>query len=191
VKFSLPLVAVLCLVAALISGIAKLAVDASIQERIPERLRASSFAHSETVLMLAFVAGGGLGLVPFAGRTGIAVAAAVGVLAAARGVVVASRLRGERLVGQPLGDEELAAEDPAADRLNGDRPGRPGDLGDPTPTSPAPASAPAPAPGSTADPADDADLAPPGYHIYRPSSAVGGPGGANDENRRKSQGPLS
>ncbi|MBM0238633.1 MFS transporter, partial [Micromonospora sp. ATA32] len=139
VKFSLPLVAVLCLVAALISGIAKLAVDASIQERIPERLRASSFAHSETVLMLAFVAGGALGLVPFAGRTGIAVAAAVGVLAAARGVVVASRLRGERLVGQPLGDEELPAEDPAADRLNGptDRAGQ-GTLGDPTPTSPAP-----------------------------------------------------
>ncbi|MFD0788607.1 MFS transporter, partial [Micromonospora azadirachtae] len=94
VKFSLPMVALFCLVAALFSGIAKLAVDASIQERIPERLRASSFAHSETVLMLAFVLGGGLGLVPFDGRIGIAVAGGVGVLAAIRGVLVAGRLRG-------------------------------------------------------------------------------------------------
>ncbi|MEU0765196.1 hypothetical protein ABZ351_36740, partial [Streptomyces microflavus] len=76
-------------------------------------MRASSFAHSETALMLAFVAGGGLGLVPFEGRIGIAVAAGVGVLAAARGIVVAGRLRAERLLGRPLTDEELAAQDRA------------------------------------------------------------------------------
>ncbi|TDC50904.1 MFS transporter, partial [Micromonospora sp. KC207] len=122
IQFSLPMVALLCLVTALSSGVAKLAVDASIQERIPERLRASSFAHSETALMLAFVAGGALGLVPFEGRLGIAVAAGVGMLAAARGVYVAGKLRDQRLVGRPLGDDELTeepveepAEDPAAE----------------------------------------------------------------------------
>ncbi|MEV0425369.1 MFS transporter [Micromonospora sp. NPDC050495] len=179
VKFSLPLVAVLCLVTALISGIAKLAVDASIQERIPERLRASSFAHSETVLMLAFVAGGGLGLVPFTGRIGVAVAAGVAALVAARGVLVASRLRGEHLVGRALGDDELAAHEE--------------EFADPAPTSPAPPPGPtaAPPPGVPADDPDDDGLTPPGFHIYRPSSAVGGPGGADEENRREPRGPLA
>ncbi|SCL57169.1 Major Facilitator Superfamily protein [Micromonospora citrea] len=188
-KFSLPMVALLCLVTALNSGIAKLAVDASIQERIPERLRASSFAHSETVLMLAFVAGGGLGLVPFDGRIGIAVAAAVGTVAAARGIVVAGRLRAERLLGRPLGDDELAEEaagtdpdGPGADDAEARDPGA-RDRYEPAPTSPAPAQGGAPL--------DDPGLAPPGYHIYRPSSAVGGPGGTDDETRRESQGPLS
>ncbi|MFI7425997.1 MFS transporter [Micromonospora sp. NPDC049836] len=180
VKFSLPLVAVLCLVTALISGIAKLAVDASIQERIPERLRASSFAHSETVLMLAFVAGGGLGLVPFTGRIGVAVAAGVAALVAARGVLVASRLRGEHLVGRALGDDELAAHEE--------------EFADPAPTSPAPPPGPAAAPPAGGVPAGDPDddgLTPPGFHIYRPSSAVGGPGGADEENRREPRGPLA
>ncbi|WP_433315346.1 MFS transporter [Micromonospora sp. CA-269861] len=178
IQFSLLMVALLCLVAALVSGIAKLAVDASIQERIPERLRASSFAHSETVLMLAFVAGGGLGLVPFDGRMGIAVAAGVGVLAAIRGVLAAARLRGEKLAGRPLGDDELTEDELPRDET-ADEPG------DPTPTSPAPA--------QTSSPQyDDPSLAPPGYHIYRPSSAVGGPGGgADDDTRRESPGSLS
>ncbi|TWG22096.1 MFS transporter [Micromonospora palomenae] len=229
-KFSLPMVAVLCLVAALTSGIAKLAVDASIQERIPERLRASSFAHSETALMLAFVAGGGLGLVPFEGRVGIAVAAGVGVLAAVRGIVVAGRLRGERLIGRPLTDEELADPDVPEDTArgtppdgpdgpDGDRPGRahephgtgrdrPGSTHEPhsagrhdhdaaadaataaaaqaAPTSPAPTGHRSPDPAG-----DDAGLAPPGYHIYRPSSAVARPGGADDDQRRQSPGSVS
>ncbi|MCX5068851.1 MFS transporter [Micromonospora lupini] len=179
IQFSLLMVALLCLVTALVSGVAKLAVDASIQERIPERLRASSFAHSETVLMLAFVVGGGLGLVPFDGRTGIAVAAGVGILAAVRGVLVAARLRAEKLAGRPLGDDELAADEPVAE----DEP-----VVEPAavaPTSPAPTQANPPQ-------HDEPGLAPPGYHIYRPSSAVGGPGGgADDETRRESPGSLS
>ncbi|MEV6514785.1 MFS transporter [Micromonospora chalcea] len=176
-KFSLPMVALLCLVAAMMSGIAKLTVDASIQERIPERLRASSFAHSETALMLAFVAGGGLGLVPFTGLIGVTVAAAVAALVAVRGVLIAGKLRGEHLVGRPLGDEELAAEqatraeEPATTSFD-----------DPAPTSPAPQR-----PG----PPDDDGLAPPGFHIYRPSSSVGGPGGVEDTERRDPRGPVA
>jgi hypothetical protein len=66
---------------ATVSGLAKLAVDATIQERVPEDIRASAFAHSETVLMLAWVVGGGLGLIPFGGRFGIIVCA-IGMTAA-------------------------------------------------------------------------------------------------------------
>jgi MFS family permease len=194
-KFSLPLVALLCLVASLISGVAKLAVDASIQERIPERLRASSFAHSETALMLAFVAGGGLGLVPFTGRVGIAVAAGVAALIAARGAVVAGRLRNERLEGRPLADDELSSSPPPADdepaagrteRLHTPPVAPTDEYADPAPTSPAP-----PPQGGNPTTAPDEGLAPPGYHIYRPSSSVGGPGGAEDENRREPRGPLA
>ncbi|MFG1883579.1 MFS transporter [Micromonospora sp. NPDC049102] len=178
IQFSLLMVALLCLVTALVSGVAKLAVDASIQERIPERLRASSFAHSETVLMLAFVVGGGLGLVPFDGRTGIAVAAGVGIVAAVRGVLVAARLRAEKLAGRPLGDDELVEDEPTVEP-------------EPTiehetvaPVSPAP-------PRATSQRHEEPGLAPPGYHIYRPSSSVGGPGGgADDETRRESPGSL-
>ncbi|WP_406038564.1 MFS transporter [Micromonospora sp. NBC_00898] len=180
-KFSLPMVALLCLVTSLISGIAKLTVDASIQERIPERLRASSFAHSETALMLAFVAGGGLGLVPFTGRVGVAVVAGVAALVAARGLVMAGRLRNERLLGRPLGDNELAAEQTGPLGTEDQR----ADLADPTPTSPAPSQS------GAAAPVDDDSLAPPGYHIYRPSSSVGGPGGIEDENRREPRGPVA
>ncbi|MFF0823696.1 MFS transporter [Micromonospora haikouensis] len=201
IQFSLPMVALLCLVATLASGVAKLAVDASIQERIPERLRASSFAHSETALMLAFVAGGALGLVPFDGRLGIAVAAGVGVLAAARGAYVAGKLRDQRLLGRPLGDDELADEpvgDPAGKPAAGDRPA----ADDPTAHGPVTPDPVMHGPVTDHDPVTDiaptspapASSAPPGYHVYRPSSAVAGAGGAgaaDDEARREPRGPLA
>ena len=110
VFFSLPMVALLCLVTAVFSGLSKLAVDASIQERVPERLRASAFAHSETVLMLAWVVGGAVGIIPLADRFGIGLAAAVAVAAAVRAALAAKRLRAERLHGRP----DVPVEDPAA-----------------------------------------------------------------------------
>ncbi|MEV4703668.1 MFS transporter [Actinoplanes sp. NPDC049316] len=138
--FTLPMVALLSLVASIFSGISKLAVDASIQERVPERLRASAFAHSETVLMIAWVVGGGVGIIPLDGRVGIAVAAVFAVAAAVRGTIVAGRLRKERLHGRP----DVAADEPGTD-------GAP--VTAPIPTSPAPVGAP-PAPRSaTATPA--------------------------------------
>jgi hypothetical protein len=109
-KFSLLMVALLALATALISGLAKLAVDAAIQERVPDRLRASGFAHSETVLMLAFVAGGALGLIPFPGWIGMAVAACVGALATTRTVLAAERLRGQRLKGRAADDPSVPPE---------------------------------------------------------------------------------
>lgn len=132
-KFSLLMVCLLALATALISGVAKLAVDAAIQERVPERLRASAFAHSETVLMLAFVAGGAVGLIPFPGWVGMAVAAGVGGLATARAVFVGRRLRGQRLAGRAAEDRPVAAD-------------------------------------------SNHPMAPPGYHVYRPSPAVPGTG---------------
>ncbi|AGZ38712.1 MFS transporter [Actinoplanes friuliensis] len=108
--FTLPMVALLSLVAAIFSGISKLAVDASIQERVPERLRASAFAHSETVLMIAWVVGGAVGIIPFNGRLGVTVVAVFAVAAAVRGTIMASRLHNERLHGRP----DMSADDPAS-----------------------------------------------------------------------------
>ncbi|WP_433828115.1 MFS transporter [Actinoplanes sp. CA-015351] len=99
--YNLAMVTLLALLTAIFSGIAKLAVDASIQERVPEQQRATAFAHSETALMLAWVAGGGLGIIPLPGRMGIALAALLAVLAAARAAWAAARLHNERLLGHP------------------------------------------------------------------------------------------
>jgi MFS family permease len=100
VSFSFASVVLFCLATAIASGLAKLACDASIQDRIPETVRASAFAHAETLLMLAWVAGGGFGLIPFDGRAGIGVAALAVVAAATRAIIAARRLKGE-VLGQP------------------------------------------------------------------------------------------
>jgi hypothetical protein len=165
--YVLPLVALLALVTAIFSGIAKLAVDATIQERVPERLRASAFGHSETILMIAWVLGGAIGIIPLAGRLGVAVAAVFAVAGAIRAAIVAARRHTERLQGRPV--RAGATEEPPAD---------------PWPDAPAAPAAPAPTvppPGrrrrsesSAKSPVDTKEapaLAPPGYHIYRPSSA--------------------
>ena len=114
IQDSLLTVALLCLVTAVASGLSKLAVDATIQERIPERVRASAFAHSETLLMIAWVAGGAIGLIPFPGRWGLIVMAAAICLAAVRAVVAAGALRKEKLKGEPSPEEEAEAVDPDA-----------------------------------------------------------------------------
>ncbi|XVV13106.1 MFS transporter [Actinoplanes sp. CA-131856] len=111
--YSLATVTLLALTVAIFSGIAKLAVDATIQERVPERLRASAFSHSETVLMIAWVLGGGIGLIPLPGRVGVALAALLAVAAAARAGFVAARLHNERLSGR-AGDPDPTPEPAAA-----------------------------------------------------------------------------
>jgi MFS family permease len=101
VRLSLPLVALVCLIAAISSGLAKLALDSAIQERIDERLRATAFARSETLLMLAFVGGGAVGLIPMPGRVGVGLAAALMVVAAGWAVGVGVAGRKDRLSGRP------------------------------------------------------------------------------------------
>jgi hypothetical protein len=66
--------AVLCAVG---SGLAKLAVDSVLQQHLPEPVRGTGFAHSESLLQLAFVAGGALGLIPLSGPAGLTLACAV------------------------------------------------------------------------------------------------------------------
>jgi hypothetical protein len=187
VRFNLLTLALFCLGTAMAAGLSKLAVDAAIQERIPEQVRASAFAHSETVLMLAWVLGGATGLIPFGPRFGIEVATIILVLAAVRGVVSAVTLRQEKLQGVASGEvppvppepERTTKRLPARSR-RGRRPRTPPDRRA-APTSPAPA--PAEPPKTTPLPAGDAtqpattrvigreDPEPesPGFHLYRPS----------------------
>ncbi len=172
---SVLLVALFCLLGAFASGMAKHSVDAVIQERLPERVWASAFAHSETLLMLAWVFGAAIGLVPFGSRAGLALATTGIVLAAARAGLWAWQLRRERLRGLTGGpDDTVRLDEPAPS----DKTEPPTVRLDPKPTG-APTRRPgdpdrtAEMPGSRQPVPDDeptAPLAPPGYHLYRPSS---------------------
>lgn len=63
-------------VAGLAQGLAKLCLDAVIQSDVPESVRSGAFARSETVLQLAWVAGGGIGLIaPLPGPWGLGLGA--------------------------------------------------------------------------------------------------------------------
>jgi hypothetical protein len=97
----LPLLLALCLAVAISSGLAKLAVDSAIQEKIDEHRRSSAFARSETLLMLAFVAGAAVGLIPFPAQAGLGIAAGLLVLAAIRTLAVGVSLRRDPLAGRP------------------------------------------------------------------------------------------
>ncbi|AEW94776.1 integral membrane protein [Streptantibioticus cattleyicolor NRRL 8057 = DSM 46488] len=70
-------------VAGLTQAMGKLALDALIQRDVPEAVRTSAFARSETALQLAWVFGGALGIVlPLNGTVGLAVGAALVALGA-------------------------------------------------------------------------------------------------------------
>jgi hypothetical protein len=74
------------------NALGKLCLDAIIQREVPGQLRASAFARSETLLQLAWVLGGGLGIaLPSNGTLGFAVAA--GVLVIAFALTLAGRRR--------------------------------------------------------------------------------------------------
>jgi MFS family permease len=80
--FSLWMAALVAGVAAVANALGKAALDAIIQREVPDRLRASAFARSETWLQLAWVLGGALGIgLPTIGWLGFTVAAALLVLA--------------------------------------------------------------------------------------------------------------
>jgi MFS family permease len=70
-------VMVIALLAGLGQSLAKLCLDTLIQRDVPEHVRTSAFARSETLLQLAWVAGGGLGLaLPLSGAWGLGIASA-------------------------------------------------------------------------------------------------------------------
>lgn len=66
------------LTAGLSQALAKLSLDSTIQAHVPERVRTSAFARSDTVLQMAWVIGGFVGIaMPLLPRLGLSVAAAV------------------------------------------------------------------------------------------------------------------
>ncbi len=78
VSFSLLTVLLLSLVVGTTQQLGKLALDATIQQRVPEGIRTSVFGRSETMIQVAWVAGGGLGVIlPTDARIGMSVMAAV------------------------------------------------------------------------------------------------------------------
>ncbi|MEN3305115.1 MAG: hypothetical protein V7603_1317 [Micromonosporaceae bacterium] len=173
-RFSLPTVALFCLVTAAASGLAKLALDATIQERLPETVRASAFAHSETALMLAWVLGGAIGLIPFSARLGLAIAAVAIALAAVRGVLLAGTLRKEKLRGAASG--EVTGADAPTEAV-GAAPARPAwtklrstkaklrsTKAQGTSAAPAPRQEP-----RVTQTMERNESEPPGYHLYQPS----------------------
>ncbi len=83
-------VVLVALVAGFGQQLGRLSLDAVVQRDVPEHVRASAFARSDTALQLAWVLGGGLGIVlPLIPQLGMAIAAA-GLLA---GLVAAQRAR--------------------------------------------------------------------------------------------------
>ncbi len=94
VFFSLWAALVVALVAAFGQVLAKLALDSIVQREVPEEVRSSTLAASETIHQLAWVAGGLAGLamsITDSGVAGLAVAAAG--LAATAALLVTSRRR--------------------------------------------------------------------------------------------------
>ncbi|MFC0628931.1 MFS transporter [Kribbella deserti] len=76
--YGLPMLITLGLIAGLCSSLGKLSLDALIQRDVPETVRTSVFARSETVLQLSWVIGGGCGIVlPLIPRLGFGFLAAV------------------------------------------------------------------------------------------------------------------
>lgn len=87
-------VAVVAAAAGIVQALGKLSLDALIQRDMPEQVRTSAFARSETLMQMSWVAGGAIGIaLPLIGRVGMAVAAAVvavGVLTSVRGLLGAA-----------------------------------------------------------------------------------------------------
>ncbi|MBV9315778.1 MAG: MFS transporter [Pseudonocardia sp.] len=79
-------VGICALVTSIVGALAKVCLDAVIQRDLPERSRASAFGRSESVLQLAWVAGGAFGVllppVYWIGFTSIAVVVAIGAVQA-------------------------------------------------------------------------------------------------------------
>ncbi|MGW0995167.1 MFS transporter [Streptomyces sp. NPDC002523] len=96
--FGALLVACLAAVAGFAQALAKLSLDALIQRDVPEAVRTSAFARSETLLQMAWVFGGAIGIVmPLNGTLGLVVAAALvaaGWLTTLRGLLASARQGG-------------------------------------------------------------------------------------------------
>jgi MFS family permease len=92
------LVACLAAFAGFAQALAKLSLDALIQRDVPELVRTSAFARSETLLQMAWVLGGAIGIsLPLNGVLGLVVGAAIvaaGWLPTVRGLLASARRGG-------------------------------------------------------------------------------------------------
>lgn len=76
-SYGLATVVAVGLAAGLAQSLGKLSLDAVIQRDVPESVRTSAFARSETLLQLSWVVGGGIGIaLPLDGRLGLGLASA-------------------------------------------------------------------------------------------------------------------
>ncbi len=93
--FGAVLVAFLAATAGFAQALAKLSLDALIQRDVPELVRTSAFARSETLLQMSWVLGGAVGIVlPLKGSFGLLVGAAivaVGWLTTVKGLIGSAR----------------------------------------------------------------------------------------------------
>jgi len=81
--------------AGIAQALGKLSLDALIQRDVPDEVRASTFARSESLMQMSWVLGGGLGIsLPLIGRLGLTVAAclvAAGALLTLRSLLTSAR----------------------------------------------------------------------------------------------------
>ncbi|MBF6054038.1 membrane protein [Streptomyces eurocidicus] len=93
--FSAFMLAVVAATAGIAQALSKQSLDSLIQRDVPEEVRTSAFARSETLLQMSWVVGGAIGiLLPLHGVLGMAVASgvlALGVATAVRGLLTAAR----------------------------------------------------------------------------------------------------
>jgi MFS family permease len=98
VFFGVIVVAILAAFAGFAQALSKLSLDALIQRDVPELVRTSAFARSETLLQMAWVVGGAIGIaLPLNGTLGLSVAAAIvatGWLSTVRGLLSTARQGG-------------------------------------------------------------------------------------------------
>jgi MFS family permease len=100
--YGLTSVLIVALAAGLAQSLGKLSLDAVVQRDVPEEVRTSAFARSETLLQLSWVVGGGIGIaLPLNGRLGLGIATAglVGMLAVTVRAVAARRRERSRHEG--------------------------------------------------------------------------------------------
>ncbi|MEU1373985.1 MFS transporter [Streptomyces triculaminicus] len=95
VLYSAFFVVLVAAVAGISQALGKQSLDALIQRDVPEEVRTSAFARSETLLQMCWVVGGAIGiLLPLNGVVGMSVAAgflALGAATAVRGLLTAAR----------------------------------------------------------------------------------------------------
>ncbi len=107
-SFSLTTGLVVAFISGVTASLGKLCADALIQREVDEDVRVSAFARSETMLQLAWVVGGFLGiLLPLSGTIGFGVLSVLLVLALAAALVSLRRSRRSRRSRDPWKDARV------------------------------------------------------------------------------------